>query len=58
VLVVQALPLAEPLRLPRLPGYAGCRSWVELPAPEALGPAVVPDAALQEIARRTAEIVG
>ena len=58
VLVVQALPLVEPVRLPRLPGYAGCRSWVELPAPEALGPAVVPDAALQEIARRTAEIVG
>ena len=31
VLVVQARPLHEPLRLPREPAYAGCKSWVELP---------------------------
>ena len=29
VLVVQARPLTEPLRLPREPTYAGCKSWIE-----------------------------
>ena len=32
VLVVQALPVAAPVRLSRRPEYAGCRSWVELPS--------------------------
>jgi hypothetical protein len=31
VLVVRAVELADPLTLPRLEAYAGCRSWVELP---------------------------
>jgi hypothetical protein len=31
VLVVQACPLSEPVRLPRTPDYAGCTSWVRLP---------------------------
>ncbi|MGB3485543.1 MAG: DUF1802 family protein [Mycobacterium sp.] len=31
VLVVQAFPLAEPIRLPRLAQYRGCTSWVSLP---------------------------
>jgi len=32
VLVVRAVELPEPLTLPRLEAYAGCRSWVQLPA--------------------------
>ncbi len=31
VLILQARPLAAPLRLARTPEYAGCSSWVELP---------------------------
>ena len=31
VLVVQVSPLAEPVRLRRMPEYAGCTSWVQLP---------------------------
>ena len=31
VLVVQAAPLVEPLRLVRMLDYAGCTSWVQLP---------------------------
>ena len=31
VLVVQASPLVEPVRLARTPDYAGCTSWVQLP---------------------------
>ena len=31
VLVVQAIPLVEPVELPRTPDYAGCTSWVQLP---------------------------
>ena len=34
VLVVQARPLTEPVRLPRTPEYRGCASWVQLPVPE------------------------
>ncbi|GFG69027.1 DUF1802 family protein [Mycolicibacter senuensis] len=30
-LVVQAIPLTRPVRLPRTPDYAGCSSWVQLP---------------------------
>ena len=31
VLVVQAIPLVEPVRLLRTPEYAGCVSWVDVP---------------------------
>lgn len=31
VLVVRAFALPEPVTLPRLESYAGCRSWLELP---------------------------
>ena len=31
VLVVAAQPLVQPVQLPRLAGYAGCKSWVDLP---------------------------
>ena len=37
VLVVQASPLAEPVRLARTPEYAGCTSWVPLPVDTGLG---------------------
>jgi hypothetical protein len=58
VLVVQARPLAEPLRLPRDPAYAGCRSWVDLPvAPDWLEP-VHGDATLAAVAARVTASVG
>src|SRR6202020_946152 len=37
VLVVQTMPLSEPLRVVRIPEYAGCTSWVQLPVTPALG---------------------
>src|SRR5271167_142748 len=37
VLVVSAVPLLEPVHLSRTPEYAGCTSWVQLPARPALG---------------------
>ncbi|MGI8574150.1 MAG: DUF1802 family protein [Egibacteraceae bacterium] len=30
-LIVRAVALPEPIRLPRLEAYGGCRSWLELP---------------------------
>ena len=58
VLVVQASPLAEPVRLARMPEYAGCKSWVPLPVDPAWGAPVHDDAALQEIADRVRRSVG
>jgi hypothetical protein len=52
VLVVQARPLTEPLRLPRMPDYAGCTSWVELPVQPEWGEPVHDDATLAAIAER------
>jgi hypothetical protein len=58
VLVVQASPLVEPLVLPRIPDYAGCKSWVPLPVdPDLAGP-VHDDATLQDIAERVRSAVG
>jgi hypothetical protein len=58
VLVVQACPLVEPVRLTRTPDYAGCTSWVDLPVlPEWAAP-VHDDAALQRIADRVRSAVG
>lgn len=58
VLVVQASPLVEPLRLVRTPEYAGCKSWVPLAVqPDWAGP-VHDDAALLEIAERVRSAVG
>ena len=34
VLVVQAIPLLEPIELRRTPDYAGCTSWLSLPLAE------------------------
>ena len=53
VLVVQAIPLVEPIELPRTPDYAGCISWVPLPVTDApLGTPVYDEAALREVAAR------
>jgi hypothetical protein len=50
VLVVQACPLTEPVRLARTADYAGCSSWVDVPVAPDWGAPVHDDAALQEIA--------
>jgi hypothetical protein len=52
VLVVQASPLVEPLRLVRTPEYAGCKSWVPLPAEPTWAAPVHDDATLAEIVER------
>lgn len=58
VLVVQASPLVEPVRLARTPEYAGCKSWVPLPV-DPMWAAPVHDAAtLQAIADRVRGSVG
>ena len=58
VLVVQASPLVEPVRLARTPEYAGCKSWVPLPVDPTWSAPVHDDAALQEIAERVRNSVG
>lgn len=58
VLVVQARPLATPAVLPRLPGYAGCKSWVELPVEPELTAPVHDSAALAGLADRVRRLVG
>ncbi|MBV9321503.1 MAG: DUF1802 family protein, partial [Mycobacterium sp.] len=58
VLVVSAMPLAEPLQLPRTPSYAGCTSWLQLPVTPEPGPPVHDDAALQRVAARVRDAVG
>ncbi len=50
VLVAQASALAEPVRLPRKPEYAGCKSWVPVPVEPSWAAPVHDDAALQDIA--------
>jgi hypothetical protein len=61
VLVVSAIPLVEPLHLTRAPEYAGCKSWVSLPATlrlPRLGAPVHDDAALAQVVARVADAVG
>lgn len=58
VLVVQASPLAEPLRLARAPEYAGCKSWVPLPVSPTWATPVHDAAALEVIAERVRRAVG
>jgi hypothetical protein len=58
VLVVQACPLIEPMRLARTPDYAGCTSWVQVPVfPRWAGP-VNDDETLGDIAERVRRAVG
>jgi hypothetical protein len=58
VLVVQARPLTEPLRLARTPAYAGCTSWVRLPVSPEWAEPVHDDATLEEVAERVRRSVG
>jgi hypothetical protein len=58
VLVVQAIPLIEPVQLSRTPDYAGCTSWVQLPINPSLGSPVHDEASLRRIAERVRDIVG
>jgi hypothetical protein len=58
VLVVQASPLVEPLRLVRTREYAGCKSWVPLPADPNWAAPVHDDATLAEIVERVRRSVG
>ncbi len=58
VLVVQASPLVEPLILARTPEFAGCKSWLALPAMPAVGPPIHDCAALQEIAVGVRQLLG
>jgi hypothetical protein len=57
VLVVQAVPLVEPIRLARVPQYGGCTSWVQLPATAELGQPVHDAALLDRIAGRVRSAV-
>jgi hypothetical protein len=57
VLVVQAIPLVAPVRLPRTPDYAGCTSWVQLPVTPSLGAPVHDEAALRDVVARVRDAV-
>jgi len=57
VLVVQAIPLVEPVSVPRLPEYAGCTSWVQLPLTASLGEPVYDEASLRDIVDRVREAI-
>ena len=52
VLVLQASPLVQPVRLARAPEYAGCKSWVPLPVDPAWASPVHDDAHLADVAAR------
>lgn len=58
VLVVSALPLAEPVRLPRTPEYRGCTSRVELPVRPSLAAPVHTEEALAGVVARVRRAVG
>jgi hypothetical protein len=58
VLVVQAIPLVEPVRLPRTPAYAGCVSWVDLPVRPRWARPIHDDESLAEVAARVRSSVG
>ncbi len=58
VLVVAAQPLVQPVQLPRLAGYAGCKSWVDLPLTAKTAAPVHDSATLDEIVERVRQSVG
>lgn len=58
VLVLQAIPLIEPVRLTRAPHYAGCTSWVQIPLTPKLGAPVYDDIVLGDVAARVRAAVG
>ncbi|ORW93325.1 hypothetical protein AWB92_13295 [Mycobacterium sp. IEC1808] len=59
VLVVSVIPLAEPVRIPRVPEYGGCTSWTQLPLTDVrLAAPVHDEAALHRVALRVRDAVG
>jgi hypothetical protein len=58
VLVVQAMPLVQPVRLARTPDYAGCTSWVQVPITPTPAAPVYDQAALARVAARVRAAVG
>ncbi|BDX33027.1 hypothetical protein TUM20985_35740 [Mycobacterium antarcticum] len=58
VLVVQARPLIEPVRLRRETSYAGCKSWVDLPVSTDWAGPVHDDATLAAVAERVRASIG
>ncbi len=58
VLVVQVVPLLQPVRLARTPDFAGCKSWVKLPIEPVWSVPVHGDNVLAGIARRVRAAVG
>jgi hypothetical protein len=58
VLIVQAIPLAEPVRVARTPEYAGCTSWVQLPVSSRLAAPVHDETALARVADRVRAAIG
>lgn len=62
VLVVQVIPLVEPVELPRHPDYAGCISWVQVPVMSPvhfrLAAPVHDEASLRRVAGRVRGAVG
>lgn len=57
VLVVQAVPLLEPVWLTRTPECAGCTSWVHLPIHPARSAPVCDDRTLAQVADRVRDAV-
>lgn len=58
VLVVSAVPLTDAVRVARIPEYAGCTSWVQLPVTPNLAAPVHDDAVLAEVVARVRDAVG
>jgi hypothetical protein len=58
VLIVQAIPLLEPVEVVRTPDHGGCTSWVQLPMTPALGTPIHDEASLRLIADRVRATVG
>lgn len=57
-LVVQVSPLESPVRIERVPAYAGCVSWVDVPVEPQWAAPVHDDAALSAIADQVRRSVG
>jgi hypothetical protein len=58
VLVVQVVPLVEPVCLPRTIDYAGCTSWVRLPVTPRTAAPVYDDESLRRAATCVRDAVG
>jgi hypothetical protein len=56
-LVVEVLPI-DPVRIPRRPEYAGCRSWVDVPSSSGVEAPARPGDELLDLAERVRGLVG